>query len=181
MHRIIGNEEFDNEGQTLTLEFPQCYIVNVYVPKSGEHSIKDCGEMKNLNNFLCYLDYKKKVFLSADLNVAHMEIDLTQPRLNVGMAALTIDERDDLTNLLMSGFVDAFRYLFPRDKRYTFWQFGKGHRKKNIGWRLDYLLVSERWKDKILNVEIHDQVGASDHCPVTLAMSFDSSLEAVKE
>ena len=136
VHRGIGNEEFENEGRTLTLEFPQCYIVNAYVPTSGEKLVtldKRLQWYEKLIQFLYDLDYKKKVILSAYLNVAHMEIDLAQPRQNVGKAAFTIDERDDLTNLLMSGFVHAFRYIFPRDRQYTFWQFEKDHRKKNIG------------------------------------------------
>ena len=104
VHRGIGEEEFDNEGRTLILEFPQCYIVNAYVPTSGEHLVtldKRLRWNEKFKKFLCDLDYKKKVILAADLNVAHMKIDLAQPRQNVGKAAFTIDERDDLTNLLM--------------------------------------------------------------------------------
>ena len=135
VYKGIGDEEFDNEGRTLTLEFPQCYIVNAYVPTSGEKLVTLDQILRwneKFKQFLCDLDYKKKVILAADLNLAHMEIDLAQPGQNVGKAAFTIDERDDLTNLLMSGFVDVVSYLFPRNKQYTFWQFGKSHRDKNI-------------------------------------------------
>ena len=180
VHQGIGNAEFDVEGRTLTVEFPECYVVNAYVPTSGENLVsldKRLRWNECFKKFPCDLDYKKAVILCSDLNVAHMEIDLAQPKQNIGKAAFTTDERYDMTSLLLSGFVDAFRFLYPRKKQYTFWQFGKNHRERNIGWRLDYFLISERWKGKIADAEIHEQVGGSDHCPVTLTLPLDHSWE----
>lgn len=168
----IGIQEHDLEGRVLTLEFDKFYLVNCYTPNSQreltrlEYRVtweKDFREyLKNLNKI-------KPVILCGDLNVAHEEIDLKNPKTNRGNAGFTDEERREMTNLLSSGFVDSFRYLYPdKEDAYSWWSYMGRAREKNVGWRIDYFIVSENIKNKIKEALIHSDIYGSDHCPVEL-------------
>lgn len=168
----IGIEEHDREGRVLTLEFEEFYLVNCYTPNSQreltrlEYRVK---WEKDFRKYLMSLDKIKPVILCGDLNVAHNEIDLKNPKNNRGNAGFTDEERREMTNLLDSGFVDSFRYLYP-DKIdcYSWWSYMGRAREKNVGWRIDYFIVSDRVKEKIDEAVIHPEIFGSDHCPVEL-------------
>ena len=168
----IGIEEYDQEGRVITLEFDKFYMVNVYTPNSQRELTRLEYRQKwedDFRNYLKKLDSKKPVIVCGDLNVAHKEIDLKNPKTNRGNAGFTDEEREKFTMLLESGFVDSFRYLYPdKENEYTWWSYMMKAREKNIGWRIDYFIVSERVKDKIKDAKILSEVMGSDHCPVTL-------------
>lgn len=168
----IGMEHHDKEGRVITLEFKDYYLVNVYTPNSQ-------AELARLNyrlnweddfrNYLLTLNSKKTVILCGDLNVAHTEIDLKNPKTNTTNAGFTIEERNKFTQLLESGFVDSFRYLHPNViDAYSWWSYRFNARKNNAGWRIDYFIVSNKIKDKIVEANIHNEILGSDHCPVEL-------------
>lgn len=168
----IGIEEHDNEGRVITLEFDKFYLVNCYTPNAQRELTRLDYRMKweeDFKNYLIKLDNQKPVILCGDLNVAHNEIDLKNPKTNKGNAGFTDEEREKFTLLLNSGFVDSFRYLYP-DKTdcYSWWSYMGRAREKNVGWRIDYFVVSEKIKTDILDAKIHSEIMGSDHCPVEL-------------
>ena len=168
----INIEEHDKEGRVITLEFKDFYLVNCYTPNAKRELERLNYRMTWENDFRDYLirlNEKKAVILCGDLNVAHNEIDLKNPKANRGNAGFTDEERSQMTNLLNSGFVDSFRYLYPDKKdSYSWWSYMGHAREKNIGWRIDYFIVSEKIKEKIKEAKIHSNILGSDHCPVEL-------------
>lgn len=172
----LGIEEHDQEGRVITLEFPDYYLVTVYTPNSQNELARLSYRMKWEEDFLHYineLNEKKPVIFCGDLNVAHQEIDLKNPKTNRKNAGFTDEERQKMTEILSSGYIDTFRYLYPdAEGIYSWWSYRFKAREKNAGWRIDYFIVSERIKDQIKKAEIRTQVMGSDHCPVVLEMEF---------
>ncbi|MGN0374999.1 MAG: exodeoxyribonuclease III [Butyrivibrio sp.] len=172
----IGIEEHDHEGRVLTLEYDRFYLVNVYVPNS-KRELERLDYRKvwedAFREYVNKLRGNKPVIICGDMNVAHEEIDLKNPKTNHMNAGFTDDERQKMTELLQSGFVDTFRFFFPDvTDRYSWWSYMFKAREKNAGWRIDYFLVSEELKDRLISAEIHDQVMGSDHCPVELVIDL---------
>ncbi len=172
----IGIEEHDNEGRVITLEFENYYLVNVYTPNSQTELARLDYRMTwedDFREYLKALDEKKPVVLCGDLNVAHTEIDLKNPKTNTKNAGFTIEEREKFSKLLENGFTDSFRYLYPDViEKYSWWSYRFNARKNNTGWRIDYFIVSNKIKDKILQATIYDEVLGSDHCPVAVELNF---------
>ncbi|MEH7339110.1 exodeoxyribonuclease III [Priestia megaterium] len=170
----VGKESED-EGRIITLEFEQCYVVNVYTPNSKRDLARLEERLQWEDDLLVYLNKlnsRKAVILCGDLNVAHAEIDLRNPKPNRGNSGFTIEERGKMTTLLASGFLDTFRYLYPNQEgSYTWWSYMNKVRERNIGWRIDYFIVSERMKNVIQESAIHPHVMGSDHCPVMLELN----------
>lgn len=170
----IGTEEHDNEGRVICLEFKEFYLVNCYTPNSQRELTRLEYRVKwetDFRKYLKKLDNKKPVILCGDLNVAHEEIDLKNPKTNRGNAGFTDEERREMTNLLNSGFVDSFRYLYPeKEDSYSWWSYMGRAREKNVGWRIDYFIVSDKLKNNIQESSIHPEIFGSDHCPVELDM-----------
>ena len=168
----LGIEEHDKEGRVITLEFGDFYYVTVYTPNSQQENARLAYRMEWDNAFRQYvaeLDKKKPVILCGDLNVAHEEIDLKNPASNRKNPGFTDEERGKFTELLEAGFVDSFRYFYPElTGAYSWWSYRFNARKNNAGWRIDYYVVSEKWKDKMTDAKIHNEVMGSDHCPVEL-------------
>ncbi|RJE88512.1 exodeoxyribonuclease III [Paenibacillus sp. 1011MAR3C5] len=166
------NEEF--EGRVITLEFEDYYLVNVYTPNARRDLSRLDYRLEWENRFLSYikgLDSRKPVIICGDLNVAHQEIDLKNAKSNHGNSGFTAEERSCMTKLLASGFVDSFRYLHPdRTDAYTWWSFMPKVRERNVGWRIDYFLVSERLAPSITDARIDAAVMGSDHCPISLTL-----------
>ncbi len=168
----IGAEEHDHEGRVITLEYPSFFLVTVYTPNSQRGLTRLDYRMAwedAFRDYLRRLDGEKPVVICGDLNVAHREIDLKNPRSNVGNAGFTPEEREKMTRLLDSGFTDTFRFLYP-DRRdiYSWWSYMFHARENNAGWRIDYFLVSDRLCPAIREAGIETQILGSDHCPVTL-------------
>ena len=171
----IGIEKHDKEGRVITLEFENFYLVNCYTPNAQRELTRLQYRVeweKDFRNYLNRLDKIKPVILCGDLNVAHNEIDLKNPKTNVGNAGFTDEERREMTNLLNSGFIDSFRYLYPDKQEYSWWSYMRQSREKNIGWRIDYFIVSEKLKEKIQDAKIHTEIFGSDHCPVELLIDL---------
>ena len=168
----IDIEEHDQEGRVITLEFKNFYLVNCYTPNAKRELERLDYRMKwedDFRNYLINLEKVKPVILCGDLNVAHEEIDLKNPKTNRGNAGFTDEERSQMTNLLNSGFVDSFRYLYPdKTDSYSWWSYMGHAREKNIGWRIDYFIVSEQLKENIQEAKIYSDIVGSDHCPVEL-------------
>lgn len=168
----IGIDEHDKEGRVITIEYPEFYFVTCYTPNSQNELKRLNYRMKWEDDFLAYikcLDNKKPVIICGDLNVAHKEIDLKNPKTNRKNAGFTDEERNKMTALLESGFTDSYRYLYPhKEGVYSWWSYRFNARKNNAGWRIDYFITSDRIKDKILEAEIHTDIMGSDHCPVEL-------------
>ena len=168
----IGIEEHDKEGRVITLEFEKFYMVNIYTPnaKRGLERLDYRQIWENeIRNYLVKLNEIKPVIMCGDLNVAHKEIDLKNPKSNRGNAGFTDEEREKMTELLHAGFVDSFRFLYPdKTDSYSWWSYMGKAREKNVGWRIDYFIVSEDIKDKIKEAMIYPEVMGSDHCPVGL-------------
>lgn len=168
----IGIEKHDSEGRVITLEFEDFYFVNCYTPNSQRGLTRIDYRMEWEDDFRAYLinlDKKKPLILCGDLNVAHNEIDLKNPKSNTKNAGFTQEERDKLTLLLESGFTDSFRHLYPeRTGAYTWWSYMFNARQNDAGWRIDYFIVSDRLKDIIEDSIIHKDIMGSDHCPVEL-------------
>ena len=166
----IGIEKHDTEGRVITVEFENFYLVNCYTPNSQRELTRLEYRVEWENDFRKYLknlDDKKPVILCGDLNVAHQEIDLKNPKTNRGNAGFTDEERREMTNLLETGFVDSFRYLYPdKTDSYSWWSYMGKAREKNVGWRIDYFIVSKKVKQNIEEASIHPEVFGSDHCPV---------------
>lgn len=172
----IGIEEHDNEGRVITLEFADYYMVTVYTPNSQRELARLEYRMKWEDDFRAYLlglKSKKPVIVTGDMNVAHEEIDLKNPKTNHHSAGFSDEERAKMTELLNAGFIDTFRFFYPDVKeRYSWWSYMFHAREKNTGWRIDYFLASEELKDRLVSAEIHDKVMGSDHCPVELQIEI---------
>ncbi|MEE1186697.1 MAG: exodeoxyribonuclease III [Acutalibacteraceae bacterium] len=172
----IGIAEHDKEGRVITLEFENFYLVTVYTPNSQNELKRLDYRMNWEDDFLNYinrLDENKPVIICGDLNVAHNEIDLKNPKTNRKNAGFTDDERGKMTALLSNGFVDSFRYLYPnKTDIYSWWSYRFNARANNSGWRIDYFIVSERIKDKIKDAKIHTDIMGSDHCPVSIELEL---------
>ena len=172
----IGSTEHDHEGRAITVEYEEFYLVNVYTPNS-QRDLARLGYRLSwedkLREYLFELDKTKPVILCGDLNVAHNEIDLKNPKPNRGNSGFTVEERGKMTELLDSGFVDSFRHLHPEVKDvYTWWSYMNKVREKNIGWRIDYFIVSEKLAPAIKEAGAECFVMGSDHCPVTLELDL---------
>jgi len=170
----IGMEEHDQEGRVITLEYPDFYLITVYTPNSQDGLARLPYRMQWEDAFLAYvqsLDEKKPVIYCGDLNVAHEEIDLKNPKTNRKNAGFTDEERSKMTIVLKSGFVDTFRYFYPEQTGiYSWWSYRFKAREKNAGWRIDYFIVSERLKERLADAKIHTDILGSDHCPVELLL-----------
>ena len=169
----IGIEEHDNEGRVITMEMEDFYLVCVYVPNSQDGLKRLDYRMKWEDDFRGYLSSlaaKKGVIVCGDLNVAHKEIDLKNPSTNRRNAGFTDEEREKFSVLLESGFTDSWRYLHPDEVKYSWWSYRFHAREKNAGWRIDYFLVSENMRERIVSADIHNEIFGSDHCPVELTI-----------
>lgn len=170
----LGIEEHDKEGRVITLEFPEYYVITVYTPNSQNELARLPYRMKWEDDFRAYLlklREKKPVIVCGDMNVAHKEIDLKNPKTNRKNAGFTDEERDKMTELLESGFIDTFRYFYPEQEQiYSWWSYRFKAREKNAGWRIDYFLASEELKEHLEGAKIHTDVYGSDHCPVELTI-----------
>ena len=169
----IGIDEHDHEGRVITLEMDDFYLVTCYTPNSQDGLRRLDYRMKWEADFLDYikkLDEKKPVILCGDLNVAHQEIDLKNPKTNRRNAGFTDEERERMTTMLANGFADTFRTLHPDDVTYSWWSYRFHAREKNAGWRIDYFIVSERMMSRVSGATIHTEVFGSDHCPVELTI-----------
>lgn len=168
----IGIKEHDQEGRIITLKFKKFYLVNCYTPNSGRELARLDYRMtweEAFKQYLENLDKHKPVILCGDLNVAHKEIDLKNPKTNRKNAGFTDEEREKMTNLLNSGFTDSYRHLYPnRENSYTWWSYMGNARAKNVGWRIDYFLTSNRISKNIRESYIYDKILGSDHCPIGL-------------
>ena len=168
----IGIEEHDQEGRVITLEFGDFYLVTVYTPNSQNELARLSYRMEWEDAFLAYLkklEEKKPVIFCGDLNVAHREIDLKNPKTNRRNAGFTDEEREKFSRLLESGFIDTFRYFYPdQEQIYSWWSYRFRAREKNAGWRIDYFCVSESLKERLVDAKILTDVMGSDHCPVEL-------------
>ena len=171
----IGIEEHDKEGRIITLEFEKFYLVTNYTPNAKRELERLEYRMKwedEIRNYLLKLKKTKSVIMCGDLNVAHEEIDLKNPKTNKGNDGFTNEERGKMTELLNAGFIDSFRYLYPQKVEYSWWSYMGHAREKNVGWRIDYFLVSEDIKKKIKEAKIHQEILGSDHCPVELEIDI---------
>ena len=172
----MGIEEHDNEGRLIRLEFDHFHLVNVYVPNS-QHELKRLDYRMRWEDdfraYVCGLDRDKPVIICGDLNCAHQEIDLKNPKSNMRNAGFTREERDKMTELLDAGFTDFFRYLYPdRRDAYTWWSYSFGAREKNVGWRIDYFLGSDKLREQVQDALIYPEIFGSDHCPVGIEINF---------
>lgn len=172
----MGIDEFDHEGRVICAEFNQFYLITIYTPNSQDGLKRLDYRMQwedAFRNYLLALDAKKPVIVCGDLNVAHTEMDIKNAKSNEHNAGFTIEERQKMTTLLESGFIDSFRYLHPDTKdAFSWWSYRFHAREKNAGWRLDYYIVSDRLKDHIKKAEILSDIFGSDHCPVLLEVDF---------
>ena len=172
----VGIEEHDREGRVITLEYADFYLVTVYTPNSQNELKRLDYRMQWEDDFLAYiksLDEKKPVIFCGDLNVAHQEIDLKNPKSNRKNAGFTDEEREKMTAVLSSGFTDTWRSLNPDTEGvYSWWSYRFNARKNNAGWRIDYFIVSDRLMDKVKDARIHTDIMGSDHCPVELDISL---------
>ena len=167
----IGVDEYDQEGRTITAEYKDFYLVNCYVPNSKRELERLDSRMNFediIRKYLNELSKTKDVIYCGDLNVAHEEIDIKNPKANRRNAGFTDEERNKMTELLNSGFIDTFRYLYPEEVKYSWWSYLGHAREKGIGWRLDYFIVNQDFMKKVKDSKILDQVEGSDHCPIEL-------------
>lgn len=168
----IGEEKHDTEGRVITLEYKNFYFITVYTPNSGSELKRLDYRMdweESFKNYLLELNKEKGVIICGDLNVAHKEIDLKNPKSNTKNAGFTIEERNKFTSLLESGFIDTFRYFYPDKKEiYSWWSYRFNARKNNAGWRIDYFVSSKDLEKYLVDAKIHNDIFGSDHCPVEL-------------
>ncbi len=173
----MGIEKHDHEGRLITMEFPSFWLVNCYTPNAQEGLVRIEYRMQwedDLLEYLQSLDRTKPVVYCGDLNVAHEEIDLKNPKTNRGNAGFSDEEREKMTRLLSSGFADTFRRLHPdKTGAYSWWSYRFRAREKNAGWRIDYFIVSDRWMDRVQASSIHPDIFGSDHCPVSLDLDVE--------
>src|SRR5699024_8519729 len=171
----LGIEEHDKEGRVITLEFDKFYLVNVYTPNSQRGLTRLDYRMEwedDFREYLKELDDIKPVILCGDLNVAHNEIDLKNPSTNKRNAGFTDEERGKMTELLNAGFIGSFRYFYPdKEGAYSWWSYMRKSRERNVGWRIDYFIVSEKLEDAMADAKIHPDIMGSDHCPVSLELN----------
>lgn len=171
----LGIEVHDEEGRVITLEFEDFYFITVYTPNSQNELARLDYRMEWEDAFLAYirkLDETKPVIFCGDLNVAHKEIDLKNPKTNRKNAGFTDEERGKMTDLLAAGFIDTYRYFYPDvEQVYSWWSYRFKAREKNAGWRIDYFIVSDRLKNRLVDAKIHTDIMGSDHCPVELELS----------
>ena len=176
VHYGIGVEEHDKEGRVITLEYPAYYLTTVYVPNSQEELKRLEYRMRWEDDFLSYmknLEQMKPVIYCGDLNVAHKEIDLKNTKTNRRNAGFTDEEREKFDNVVSSGLIDTFRYFYPDvTDAYSWWSYRMRAREKNVGWRIDYFVVSEALKPILLDAKIHSEIMGSDHCPVELDLNI---------
>ena len=173
--RGIGIDEHDHEGRVVTMEMQEFFLVCCYTPNSQDGLRRLDYRMKwedDFRNYLMRLDAVKPVVLCGDLNVAHEEIDLKNPKTNRKNAGFTDEERQQMTTLLSSGFIDTFRSLYPEQVTYSWWSYRFQARQKNAGWRIDYFIISERLRSRLHDAKIHTDILGSDHCPVELDLDF---------
>ncbi len=172
----IGEEDTEDEGRIITLEYPGFYLVNVYTPNAQRTLARLPYRLDwedRLALYLKQLDAKKPVIYCGDLNVAHQDIDLKNAKANQGNSGVTLEERGKMTALLASGFTDTFRHFYPnRTDIYTWWSYMAKVRERNIGWRIDYFIVSDRLLPQLTKADIHDQVLGSDHCPIEIELNI---------
>ena len=172
----IGIEEHDKEGRIITLEYEKFYLINNYTPNSKRELERLEYRQKwedEIRKYLLKLNKKKPIIMCGDLNVAHKEIDLKNPKQNRKNAGFTDEERNKMTELLESGFVDTFRYLYPeKENEYTWWSYMGKAREKNVGWRIDYFITSKEIENKIKEAKIHQEILGSDHCPIELKIEI---------
>ena len=170
----MGIEEHDHEGRIITLEMETFYLITVYTPNSQDGLRRLEYRMKWEDDFLAYirqLDKKKPVIICGDLNVAHEEIDLKNPKTNRKNAGFTDEERNKMTVMLENGFTDTYRYFYPEQKEiYSWWSYRFKAREKNAGWRIDYFIVSDRLRERLEGAKIHTEIFGPDHCPVELTL-----------
>ncbi len=170
----IGIDEHDHEGRVITLEMPEFYLVTVYTPNSQDELRRLDYRMRWEDDFQAYLrklDEVKPVIVTGDMNVAHKEIDLKNPKTNRMNAGFTDQEREKFTQLLDAGFIDTFRHFHPDvENQYSWWSYRFQARAKNAGWRIDYFVVSARLSDRLQSASIHQEIFGSDHCPVELVL-----------
>ena len=167
----INIDEHDHEGRVITLEMDDFYLVTVYTPNSQDELRRLEYRMKWEEDFQSYLhklDEIKPVIVCGDMNVAHQEIDLKNPKTNHRNAGFTDEERQKMTQLLSNGFIDTFRTLYPEQVTYSWWSYRFRAREKNTGWRIDYFLISERLRDRLVDAKIHTEIMGSDHCPIEI-------------
>lgn len=173
----IGLEEHDKEGRVITVEYEDFYLITCYTPNSKRDLLRLDYRMLWEDAFLDYvkkLDRIKPVIYCGDLNVAHREIDLKNPKTNRKNAGFTEEERNKMDIALSSGFTDSFRHIYPdKEGEYSWWSYMGGARAKNVGWRIDYFIVSDQLKDKIVDAKIHQEIFGSDHCPVEVVMDIE--------
>lgn len=172
----LGDEELDKEGRVLRTDFKDFTLLNIYFPNSGRGGVKLDKKVKFCNTLTSYVstlrDEGKSIIITGDANIAHKPIDLKNPDQNQKNAGFLPEERQWLSSFLDLGFIDTFRYLHPEEVKYSWWSYRFNARDRGIGWRLDYFLVSEDLKDKIVSATIEDDVLGSDHCPVTLELDL---------
>ncbi|CAH1989216.1 unnamed protein product [Acanthoscelides obtectus] len=171
----IGDKEQDDDGRCITAEYEDYYVVCVYVPNAGRGLItlpKRVDWNDSFKRFILALEGNKPVIIAGDMNVSHHEIDLARPKNNVNNAGFTPEERLAMDDLLICGYIDVFRHLYPETVAYTFWTYMMNCRGKNIGWRLDYFLISEKLIRKVCDCVIRSEVLGSDHCPITLFLNI---------
>ena len=171
----LGIEKHDHEGRIITLEFEDFYLINQYVPNIKRDLSRLDYRMTwedDLKKYIKELEKKKPVVICGDFNVAHNEIDIKNAKANIGNAGFTYEERDKFTKLLESGLIDTYRYYYPKKEEYTWWSYMGNARKNNVGWRIDYFLVSKEIIDKISNPIIYKDILGSDHCPVGIDLNM---------
>ncbi|MEK9199875.1 exodeoxyribonuclease III [Lysinibacillus halotolerans] len=172
----VGDQETESEGRIITLEYEKFYLVNVYTPNSKRDLARLSERLEwedNLLDYLKQLDRIKPVIYCGDLNVAHEEKDLKNAKSNVGNSGFTFEERGKMTNLLQSGFTDSYRHFNPdQDDAFTWWSYMNKVRERNIGWRIDYFIVSNRLVEYVQNTDIHAHILGSDHCPILLELDW---------
>ena len=167
----IGIDQHDHEGRVVTLEMDDFYLVCCYTPNSQDGLKRLDYRMSwedDFRNYLKRLDEQKPVILCGDLNVAHEEIDLKTPKTNRMNAGFTDEEREKFSNLLASGFTDSFRFKYPEEIKYSWWSYRFQARQKNVGWRIDYFVISDRLRERLDDAKIHNDILGSDHCPIEL-------------
>ncbi len=172
----IEGSPFDDEGRVITVEYEKYFVVNLYVP-NAKRDLSRLAEKtvwhRFLREYLEELETTKPVVIGGDLNVAHMEQDLARPRDNIGNAGFTAEERTDMDTLLDAGFIDTFRHLYPDSAEYSWWTYRSNARERNIGWRIDYILISEELEPYLTDAFILSDVFGSDHCPVGIVLDTD--------
>lgn len=171
----LGIEEHDQEGRVITLEFEKFYLINIYTPNSKRELERLDYRMiweDEIRSYLGKLNKTKPVIMCGDLNVAHQEMDLKNPKTNRKNAGFTDEERNKMTQLLNANFIDTYRYMYPEKIGYTWWSYMANAREKDIGWRIDYFIVSDDIKEKIKEANIYSKIYGSDHCPVGLEINI---------